>query len=64
MQCKVLLGYTVCVYVCMYVIAIINPWHACTVRVTVLVLCVCVSAHLILANQALMRPTKGSSGFS
>ena len=26
-------------------VTVVNPWHACTVRVTVVVLCVCLSVH-------------------
>ena len=47
---------------------IVNPRRACAARVTAVVpfvcLCVCLSVTLISANQALRRPTKGSSGFS
>ena len=46
----------------------INPWRACTLRVTVVVLCVCVSVCVsvfcVLPSCAFRRPTRGISGYS
>ena len=44
----------------------INPWRACSARVTVLGLCVCLSVCLstpILALQATRRPMSYTNGF-
>ena len=43
---------------------LINPWRACTARVTVVVLsvCVCLSMH-ILALQAMRQPVSDNNGF-
>ena len=43
-------------------VRIINPWHACAARVTVVVLCVCVSIFSTL--RAFRRPTRGISSYS
>ena len=45
---------------------LVNPRRACASRITAVILCVCVclSVTLILANQAIRHPTKGSSDFS
>ena len=41
-----------------YNFILINPRHACAVRVTAVVLCVCLSAHAILAVRATKSITK------
>ena len=43
---------------------IINPQHACAVRVTVVVLCVCLSTGANLWTGTSRRLTEGTSGFS
>ena len=42
----------------------INPWRACATRITVVVLCVCVSVFSILPSRAFRRPTRGISSYS
>ena len=43
-----------------YCVSIINPWRTCAVRVTVVVLCVClsVSPHAILAVRTITSKSK------
>ena len=47
-----------------YMYTFINPRRTCAARVTAVILCVCLSVTLILANQATVRSTNGSSAFS
>ena len=39
---------------------LVNPRHACTMRVTVLCLCVCVCVHSILLTRATYRTTRSA----
>ena len=43
---------------------VINPQRACTSRVTVVVLCVCVSVFCILPSCAVRHPSRGISSYS
>ena len=49
-------------------VAFINPHRACASRVTVVVLCVCLSVYVstfcILLSRTFRRPTRGISGYS
>ena len=45
-------------------IPIINPWHKCAARDTVVGLCVCVSVTTILLLCAMQHPKKGTNEFS
>ena len=53
-----------CIHLFLFRLAVINPWHTCAVRVTVLGLCVCLSVHGYLVYHAITRQTRITSDFS
>ena len=63
-RCEILLSLQQLLGLYALPLPIFNPLHACVRRVTVVVLCVCVSVFSIVPSCAFRCPTRGISGYS